>query len=187
MIAEQKQHYHFSVDDYYAMAANGILKPDSSIELIEGEILEMPPIGSKHSHIVNLLLKKIVKQLPDKYMLGCQSPLRLSDFSEPEPDLIIYRTYEGMEERHPEPRDTLLVIEVADTSLEYDQKTKLPLYASHNIPEVWIINVAKREIELYTNPKGNNYADMHRINSKENLVPSLVDDCLIEYDNIFSS
>lgn len=148
-----------SVEEYHIMAEVGILKKNDRIELIEGEIIKMSPIGSKHSSHVKRINKLLGRLLPDYIILGVQDPVKLNDFSEPEPDISILRPSEDFYyEKHPTPEDVILIIEVADSSLEYDHQVKLPNYASAGIPEYWIVDLEKSVIEVFTFPKHGAYS-----------------------------
>jgi Uma2 family endonuclease len=148
----------FTVDDYHAMADAGILSEDDRVELIEGEILQMPPIGSPHAACVNRLTRLLVEQAANTAVVTVQNPLRLSDLSEPQPDLVMARPREDFyAAAHPTPADTLLVIEVAHTTLTYDREVKLPLYATSGIPEVWVVDLQRGVVEVYREPEGGRY------------------------------
>jgi len=147
-----------NVDEYYQMAEAGILKPDDRVELIHGEIYEMSPIGSKHAAIVNRLARLLNKILEQSVSIGIQSPIRLSQVDEPEPDISIakYKADDYLSSL-PNAEDVLLLIEVADSSIQYDRTTKKPLYASHGIPEYWIIDIENEIIEVYQKPINSDY------------------------------
>ncbi|MFN7116263.1 MAG: Uma2 family endonuclease [Saprospiraceae bacterium] len=146
-----------SVADYHKMAEAGIL-PESGIELINGEIIEMSPKGSKHTRIVKKLNKLLGQLLGDDVIISIQDPIIANDFSEPEPDVAIlkYRA-DFYGEEHPHGKDVLLAIEIGDTSVAYDRKFKLPLYAESGVAECWLINLAKKEIYVYWQPSGSDY------------------------------
>ena len=148
----------FTVDEYYRMAEVGILQPTDRVELLDGEVFHMSPIGSRHAACVDRLLAAFSaglasKSADDRPIVRCQSPVRLSQKSEPEPDLTLLRARADFyAEAHPGPSDILLVVEVADSSLGFDRAVKLPLYARAGIPEVWIVEVVERRIEVYREP-----------------------------------
>jgi Uma2 family endonuclease len=146
----QVQRQLFNVDEYYKMAESGILQPSDRVELIKGEIIRMSPIKSQHSSMVDNLFEKLVLDLHGKYILKSQNPIRLDDFSEPEPDIVVaHFRKDRYRHRHPRPADIYLLIEVADTSLDYDREIKAPLYAEAGIPEYWIVNIADEQIEIF--------------------------------------
>lgn len=121
-------------------------------EIIDGQMVQKMTIGDKHAFVVDQLTQFLIKALPDTVRVRIQNPLRLDDFNEPEPDVVLadLTKYDG--KRHPTPAETLLVIEVADTSLKYDRDTKLPMYADAGIREVWIINLEKNVVEVHRDP-----------------------------------
>ncbi len=148
----------FTVSDYYKISDAGILSASDRVELIHGEILKMSPIKSQHAGVVNELSELLILALSGRAIVTVQNPLRLDEYTEPEPDIAVvkyrkdkYRT------SHPMPEDVFLVIEVADSSLQYDRQVKVPLYAQAGIPEYWIINIADRQIEIFRQPSESDY------------------------------
>ncbi len=149
----------FSVTDYHRMAAAGILTEDDRVELIKGKIIIMSPIGSRHAACVKRLNALLSQQVGGVALVSIQDPIRLDDYSEPEPDVALLRPRDDFyAHAHPTPTDVLLVIEVADTSEGYDRSEKIPLYARAAIPEVWLVSLPQNRIEVYTEP----VADMYR-------------------------
>lgn len=145
--------HRFTVDEYYHMAETGILKPGARVELIEGEIVDMMPIGPFHSGSVYRLTRIFSRLSKSRWLVASQGPLRLDKHNEPEPDLMLLRpAKDDYTSAHPGPDDVFLVIEVADSSLAHDQTTKLPLYARFGIEEVWILNVPQKQLEIYRAP-----------------------------------
>lgn len=150
----------FSVEEYHAMASAGILAPDERVELIDGEIIEMSPIGSRHAACVRRLARFFHRAVGRRALVGVQDPIRLGDRSEPEPDLSLLTYREDFfADRHPGPEEVLLLVEVADTSLAYDRRVKLPLYARHDIVEVWLVDLEGRSVEVHRRPGGDGYAE----------------------------
>ena len=144
-----------SVDAFRRMGETGILGPQDRVELIDGEIIDMSPIGVSHAAIVARLASHFSQRLGTMGVVWCQNPVRLDDISEPEPDIAILRPRADFYmTAHPGAADALLVIEVADTSLAYDLGTKVPLYARHGIPEVWVIDAATRQIRVFRRRAG---------------------------------
>jgi Uma2 family endonuclease len=142
-----------SVDAFHQMGETGILGPADRVELIDGEIIDMSPIGVLHAAIVDVLARHFGRRAGEAVFIRCQNPLRLDDISEPEPDIAILRPRADLyTTAHPGPTDVLLVIEVADTSLAYDLGTKVPLYARHGVPEVWVIDAATRRTRVFREP-----------------------------------
>ena len=157
LMAVQMTKRLLTVEEYHKMGEAGILQ-EKGIELINGEIIQISPIGSKHAAVVNLLNEILFEKLGKNAIISVQNPVRLSDLSEPEPDIAILKRKEGRYFNHlPKAMDTLLVIEIADTSLAYDREIKLPLYAEGGIPECWLVNLEDNVIEVHWQPAGNAY------------------------------
>lgn len=153
--------HRLTADQYHQMAQAGVLAPDARVELIEGEIIDMAPIGTKHWSVVNRLNDLFATALHGRAIVSVQSSLRLGDFSEPEPDLGVFKyRADFYAERHPTAADTLLLIEVADTTAPYDRKVKVPLYAKHGVPEVWIVDLEASVVRFYRQPQGDRYQDV---------------------------
>jgi Uma2 family endonuclease len=140
------------------MGAAGIFSADERVELIAGEIIQMSPIGKRHAACVNVLAELLREQLQRSVIISVQNPIRLDDYSEPQPDIAVLKRREDFyRSALPQPADVLFVIEVCDTTLEYDRQIKLPLYARAGIPEVWLVNLADEQIETYAQPAGDAY------------------------------
>jgi Uma2 family endonuclease len=154
----------FTVHEYHRMAEVGILHEDDRVELIEGDIVEMNPIGGRHAKCVAELTWLLSRQLNDELRLGVQNPVRLADYGEPQPDIAVLRISERYRAGElPESEDVLLLIEVSDTTLYYDRDVKLPLYARAGIPEVFIVDLPGEAIERHHEPSGNGYRRMERV------------------------
>lgn len=152
----------FSVDRFEQMTEAGIFSEDDRIELIEGELIKMSPIGTRHAACVDRLNYLLVKSLSDLVIVRVQSPIILGQYSEPEPDLTLLKPRKDFYvNRHPGPTDVKLIVEVSDKSLGYDREVKLPLYAKANIPEVWIVNLEHFSVEMYTNETQSGYESMN--------------------------
>lgn len=154
--------HRVTVDEYYRMGEAGVLAPDARVELIEGEVIDLAPIKSRHAWAVNLLAARLHQAARGQSVLvTCQTPLRLSGHSEPEPDLMLVRQRaEGYAAQHPGPADVLLLIEVADNSLDYDRRVKMPLYARHGVAEAWIVDLENRQVRFFRRPVGEGYTDI---------------------------
>jgi Uma2 family endonuclease len=145
--------HRLTVADYERMAEAGILGRGERVELIDGEIIDMSPIGAVHAAVVNVLVRHVARHLGGATFASSQNPLRLDDENEPEPDLSILRPRaDCYSASHPTPADALLVIEVADTSLAYDLDIKVPLYARHGVPEIWVIEAATGRTHVFRTP-----------------------------------
>lgn len=148
----------FNVDEYHLMAKAGILHEDDPIELINGEIIEMSPIGTPYINCVNRLTMLLVPMLVDKAIVSVQNPIRLNKFNEPEPDIAVLKLREDeYAYGPPTPEDALLLIEIADTTVRYDTKVKIPLYANYGVPEVWLVDLNKQKVVVYTDRSEGTY------------------------------
>ena len=156
-VQPQPRRLRFSVDEYYKMIELGMLKDYEKAEIIEGELIQKMPIGDKHAAAVNTLNRFFVKNVSDDVLVSVQNPIRLTDYDEPEPDIVLadLTKYDGT--RHPRPTEILLIVEVSDSTLKYDRDTKLPLYAEAEIPEVWIVNLKNDIIEVHQKPSSGIY------------------------------
>lgn len=149
-----------NLDEWRRLGEANIFPPESRVELINGEILDMAPIGFYHAGHLKRINKLFTRLVPDNIIISVQDPLQLGDFSEPEPDFILLNPNDDFySSRHPNADDVLLLIEVADTSLKFDQNQKLHLYALHNIPEYWLLNLNDSCLEVYRKPNGDVYAE----------------------------
>lgn len=167
--------FRFSVQDYYLLNEVDIIGDGDRVELLDGEIVPMSPINSPHAACVDFLNEWLITFFQGKIIVRVQNPLRLSDYSEPEPDFALVTLQENRyRDRHPQPEDTLLAIEVADTSLRKDKELKLPLYAQAGIPELWIINLNDQIIERYTKPDGDVYGKKESIKKGETIHTALI-------------
>lgn len=143
----------FSVDEYYKMIELGMLKDYEKAEIIEGELIKKMTVGDRHAAIVNILNRLFSRNLSVDILVSVQNPIRISDFNEPEPDIVLadLTKYDG--KRHPRPAEVLLLIEVSDSTVKYDRDVKLPLYAEAEIAEAWIVNLPNEIIEVHTKPQ----------------------------------
>ncbi len=175
----------FTVDEYYRMAQAGILTENDRVELIEGEVIEMSPIGSRHAACVkrlNTLLNRLVGQ---QMIVSVQDPIYIDEFSEPEPDIALLRFREDFYVgSHPTASDVLLIIEVADTSVEYDRKKKLPLYAQAGVPEVWLANLPEDRFEIHAQPQNGKYQSVLIVRRGEFITSQTIADLSIPLDQI---
>jgi len=150
--------HKLSVEDYHKLGDAGVLSEDSRVELIDGELMDMAPIGASHMRTVNRLTRLLVSAVGDLGVVSVQNPVTLPPHSEPQPDLAILKPgADSASAGVPRADDVLLLIEVADTTLVYDRSTKLQLYARHGIREVWIVNLPDRVLEMYREPKDSAY------------------------------
>lgn len=148
----------FDVDAYYRMAEIGIIGPEERVELIDGEILQMSPIGVRHAGCVNIANELFCAAFKGKAVVSVQNPLRLNNYNEPEPDLVLLKRREDRYRgKRVEGGDALLVVEVADTTLKFDRDVKLVRYARQGVPEVWIEDLNAEVLLVYRNPSGDQF------------------------------
>lgn len=152
-----------NVDEYYKMAEVGILKSEDRVELINGEIYQMSPIGSRHAAIVDHLAVVLKELFERNIIVRVQNPIRIDNTNEPQPDisLLKYRS-DYYSSSHPGPADVLTIMEIAGSSLKFDQEVKAPLYATYDIQEYWIIDIENNEIQVFSNPKDGNYSEIQK-------------------------
>jgi Uma2 family endonuclease len=175
----------FSVGDFYAMAEAGVFAPGERVELIEGEIYQMAPIGPRHGYSTDVLGNEFKERLGRLVRVRVQGPLHLDDGSEPEPDLLLLRPHpDRYRGRHPTPGDVLLLVEVSDTTLDFDRSRKLPVYARADIPEVWIVNLVDGRIETHAEPSGGAYRNERAYAAGQEVAPREFPECLLSVDEI---
>lgn len=178
--------HRLSLDDYQRMADAGILTQDSHVELIEGVILDMSPIGSYHAGIVAQIDRMFTRQCASA-IVWVQNPIRLGNYSEPEPDIVLVKPRDDYYKKsHPQAADVLLIIEVADSSIDYDRKIKIPLYAEHGIPELWLIDVQLKRIEIYLEPSKDGFRKVLKPAPETVLSPTLVPEITLVPQTLFS-
>ena len=178
-----EQTYRFTAEEYHRMGEVGILPPDVRVELVDGEIKQMPPIHPPHASIVHRLNAVLTRKLHGKVVVGIQSPIRLDDYNEPQPDVTVLRfrdDYYGS--RHPTPADVLLAIEVADTSLRYDRDEKMPLYGRAGIPEAWLVDVQAETVTVFTQPHAGGYGEQHVLSRGQEIVSASVEGLRVGVD-----
>jgi len=150
--------HRITVHDYHRMGEIGVFAPDARVELIEGEIIDMAPIGKDHQSVVDQLTRALVMTVGDRAIVRVQGSVRLSQWSEPEPDVVLLKSrldfYRG---EFALGTDTLLVIEVSDTTLRYDRDVKVPLYARHSVPEAWVVDVNGDALLVYGDLRDGKY------------------------------
>lgn len=175
----------FTVDEYHRMGEAGILHEDERVELLEGEIMQMAPIGSRHADCVDYFAEWLITRLAGRAVVRIQNPVRLSAGSEPEPDLALVRPRPGRyAAAHPAPEDVFLIVEVADTTLRYDREVKLPLYAGAGIPEVWIVDLEGQRVLVYRKPNTSGYEDAATVERGGTLSPLAFPELALRVDHL---
>ncbi len=176
----------FTVNDYYKMAETGILAADDKVELLDGEVVQMSPAGSYHASVVDFLNRFFNRQTQVDAIVRVQSPIRLDDYSEPEPDLALLRLKDDFyQSLHPKASDVFLLVEVADSSLEKDMFVKIPLYAKTGIPEVWIVDLTARVVHVFRNPSEGEFQSRTIFSENDRLAPSAFPDAALSIDSLF--
>lgn len=185
MIAPIVTRKRFTTDEYEQIVAAGVIAEDDRVELLEGEIVEMSPLGPRHSACV-VRLTSLLYQLNDpRVMIRVQDPIRLGHHSEPQPDIsIVQRRSDFYADGHPEPEDVLLLIEVAESSLSYDRELKLPLYAQSGIPEVWVVALLPQTIEVYRSPHETGYRETKQLKQGDTLSAIHLPDLNLSVDDV---
>ena len=164
-----------TVDDYHKLGDAGILRPEDRVELIEGEMIEMAPIGARHVAMVNKLCALLVAAVGKNAIVSVQNPIILPPRNEPQPDLAILKPRaDYYESQLPNAQDVLLLIEVADSTLEYDRDAKIPTYAQHDISEVWLINLQTNSLSIFLDPAPKGYRRLLTPQRGERIAPHLL-------------
>ena len=177
-----------SAQDYHHMAESGILRPDERVELLEGQIIKMAAKGTAHSAAVSRSEHLLRERLGSRVLLRFQDPIRLNDYSEPEPDVAVVRPDPRYyEDHHPTPTEIFLLIEVADTSLKFDCETKAPAYARSGIVEYWVLDVNDRKLHVYRSPSANGYQSETILAEALTIEPLAFPECVIAVKELLGS
>jgi Uma2 family endonuclease len=176
----------FTVNDYYSMAEAGIIGPDERVELVEGEIIQMSPIGHRHGVRVVRASTMFFEAFGRKAVISTQGTLRLNKRTEFEPDLVVFKPRADFYvSGRAKPADVLLVVEMADSSLSSDRKIKIPLYAAAGIPEVWIQDIENDLLLVYRDPREENYATSLELQRNESVSPNAFPEIRFSIDDLF--
>jgi Uma2 family endonuclease len=163
---EWPRRHRITVNHYYRMAEAGLFEHDARVELIEGEIVDMPPIGSRHAGKASRLANVLTEAIGRRAIVRTQWPVRLSEYSEVQPDISVVKLRDDYyESSHPTPDETLLLVEVSDTTLRYDREVKATLYARCEIPELWIVDLQADAIHVHRAPVGGSYSELFSLAS----------------------
>lgn len=152
MLPAEVQKHRFTIEEYHRMGEAGVFSEDDRVELVEGEIVEMTPIGWRHTQVVTVLTTALASRLADRYDVSVQNPLIVDDHGEYQPDLALLKK-DRESGRLPVAGDAALVLEVADSSLSYDRDVKFPLYARASIDEAWLVDLRSDRVEVYSAPR----------------------------------
>ena len=175
----------FTVHDYHRMADAGILLENDRVELIRGEILAMSPIGPRHSAAVLRATQALVRIVGDRAIVGVQGSVRLDEYDEPQPDIYLLRPKSDFyASGHAGPTDIFLIIEVADSSLNYDRTTKMLLYAETGVPEYWVADIQNDCLFIHSNPQEGSYSLVRQLGRGDLIAPQLLPECQIPVDTL---
>ena len=182
MATEVSRHL-FTVHDYHRMVEAGILHEDDRVELIRGEILAMSPIGPPHNGSVIRATNGLIPIVKDHALVSAQGAVRLDQYSEPQPDIVLLRARDDFyTKQHPQPGDILLIVEIADSSLDFDRQIKAGLYAETGVVEYWVSDIPHRCVWAYTDARANTYQTVRQYEAGDVILPTLLPECRILVD-----
>lgn len=177
----------FDVDDYHRMAQAGILSEDDRVELIDGEIVAMTPIGPRHNASVDRANRALVTTVGNEAIVRVQGSVRLDRFHEPQPDFVLLRPRADFyASRLPGPSDILLIIEIAESSLDYDREVKSRVYAQAGVREYWLVDLGDRLVSCYTQPRGGTYQEIRQHGSGQAVAPEALPQCALPIDALLA-
>ena len=175
----------FTVEQYHKMVESDILSENDRVELIRGEFIEMSPIGLRHAACVKRLNRLFHRNLGDRVLIGVQDPVELNDVSEPQPDVVLLQPREDCyESAPPQASDIFLLVEVADTTVQYDREVKIPLYAEDNIAEVLLVDINGQCVEVYREPTSDRYQNVQKFEQGKTLSILAFPDVTITVDEV---
>ncbi len=178
--------HKLDVDAYHRMGEAGIFAPEDRVELIEGEVIDMPPIGLDHAASVDGLTETLILAASGRAIVSVQNPVRLDRHNEPQPDFAVSRLRaDRYRTKRAGPDDILLLVEVSDSSLRFDRKVKLPLYARAGIAEVWIVDLQRRVVEAHRLPAGDLYAEVTSYGPGDTIALSLAPEISVSLGQVF--
>ncbi len=175
------QRHRLTVAEYHRMGEVGVLAPDARVELIDGEVVDMAPMKSRHASVVGRLNAMLSRAAGDAALVWCQLPLHLDSGSEPEPDLMLLRPRADFyAAAHPEAADVLLLIEVSEGSARYDREVKIPLYARHGVAEAWVVDLDARLVRFFRAPSAGAYTDITASETPGRLAPQALPGLVVD-------
>jgi Uma2 family endonuclease len=177
--------HRISVEDFHRMSAAGVLAEDMRVELVEGVLVDMAPIGSRHAGTVNHLTRLLLRAAPDA-VVTVQNPLVLDEATELYPDLLVaYSRADFYARSNPRASDVLLLVEVADSSIGYDRNAKIPLYARGGVPEVWIVDIQHTRVEIFRDPSADGYRDVSVLSADQTAASTKVPTVTFDVASLF--
>lgn len=181
-----RRRFPVTIEMYHALGESGAIQPDKRIELIDGEMYEMSPIGNLHARCVKLLANLLIGLFSGRLIVGVQDPIILDGRSEPQPDITVLDYREDFyKEATPTAADVRIVMEVSDSTVAFDRKRKLPKYAAAGIPEVWLVDLGSEQVEVHFVPKGNAYGTVKTYRRGEQVVSENLPELSISVDELF--
>jgi len=180
--------HRITVNEYHRMAEVGLLAPDARVELIEGEIIDMAPIGTDHNSIVDQLTRLLVRAVGDDAIVRVQGSVRLSQISEPQPDVVLLKPRADFyRNQFATGADTLLVIEVSDSTLRFDRDVKVPLFARHGVQEVWIFDVQGDRLLVYGALRADVYERKDSIARPQSMPVTALPGVAVDLSSVFAT
>jgi len=178
----------FRVEDFRKMTEVGILPEESGWEIIDGYLIDKMGIGSKHASVVRRLGKILERKIGDETQVSVQNPIHIDEYNEPEPDIALLTPRKDFyAESHPTPQDVLLLVEVSDSTVEYDREIKKTLYVQAEILEFWLVNLQDNTVESYSQPKNGNYRLARILEKGETIKSDSVENLVLQVDEILGS
>jgi Uma2 family endonuclease len=185
-VSQHPQRHAVSAQEYLRMGEANVFAPDARLELIEGEIVERAPIGSRHAGAVNVLTGLLVRLAATRAVVAVQNPIVIGDRSVPQPDLALLKPRaDSYSSLHPNPADVLLVVEVSDTTLAFDLGTKIPLYARFGIPEAWVVDLGERAVRVFRDPSPSGYRTTFTVSGEASVGAALLPDVVGAMPELF--
>lgn len=173
----------FTADDYQRMGQVGILSEDDRVELIDGEVVAMTPTGSRHNACVDAVNRAMVVGAGDNAIVRVQGSVRLDLYHEPEPDVVLLRPQaDSYASRLPGPADILLIVEIAESSVEYDRDMKARIYAASGVPEYWLADLGANLVSCYAAPQGGTYRTLRQYRRGQTITPHMLPHCPVAVD-----
>jgi Uma2 family endonuclease len=177
--------YRFNVDEYHRMAEAGVLHGDHRVELLDGGVVVMSPIGDPHAACVNRLNRFLGARVGERAIVSVQNPVQLDEHSEPQPDVALLVPRDDFyASATPRPEDTLLAIEVGDSSVRFDREVKAPLYAKAGVRELWLVDLPAGEVTVCLRPTADGYSELSVKRRGESLAPEGLPDALVRVDDV---
>jgi Uma2 family endonuclease len=178
--------HRFSAREYNRMVETGLLPGNARVELLDGQINDMSPIGPFHGSVTKRLNRFFSQVAQDRWLVAVQDPIRLDDFSEPQPDLMLLKpSPDFYRSRHPGPEDVYLLIEIADASRDYDRAEKIPAYGRAHIPEVWLVDIEERVVEVYRQSGAKGYSAPKIVSIGDRVSPSAFPLVAVDVSELF--